>query len=208
MRRKGFTLIEVLVVLSVLALVAVLAYTMLGGVLAESKAKSAAAQIHKDLREVGDAIATWMNGSGTFWYKDISLSRDVARHFGSNRSKLLDAGLIAADPKPRQEWKDGACPSSMAYQYPSDASWGYMYLDPDLPSSVSANSTTFGAAYLAMRCVTDEICTQFNAQGPLGQATIPSWTGSWAAAPFNSGALPVPVCLKANSTFNLIAYKL
>ncbi len=52
---RAFTLIEVMVVLSILALIAILAYNFFGSTMKEATVSQAATKIYNDLRVISDA---------------------------------------------------------------------------------------------------------------------------------------------------------
>lgn len=63
--RRGFTLIEVLVVLTVLALVAALAYTLFDQVTQDAKKKQWATKVHNDLRTLAEGYELYRMKNGT-----------------------------------------------------------------------------------------------------------------------------------------------
>jgi len=83
--KRGFTLIEVLVVLSILAIVAVLAYNFFGSSMKEAKLTQATSKIYNDLRVLSDAAQVYEVKHGT-------LNTDLAG--------LVADGIIKAAPTP------------------------------------------------------------------------------------------------------------
>lgn len=85
MMKKGFTLIEVMVVLSVLAIIAILAYNFFGGTMKEATVTQAAAKIADDMRVLDDG---WNK-----YYIDNSAEP-------ANIAALVTAGTLKAVPSP------------------------------------------------------------------------------------------------------------
>lgn len=87
---RGFTLIEVMVVLSILAIIAVLAYNFFGNTVKEAKLKQAATQTYKDMRVLNDAWDEYIRLNGAeFAYNPENTFADT-----------VDAGIIKALPHP------------------------------------------------------------------------------------------------------------
>lgn len=84
-KNKGFTLIEVMVVLSILALIAILAYNFFGSTMKEAQIKQKTTQIFNDLRVVSDACELFYNKTGS-WPTDV------------DGNDLVNAGIIKAMP--------------------------------------------------------------------------------------------------------------
>lgn len=85
-KNKGFTLIEVMVVLSILALVAILAYNFFGSTMKEAKLKSNVTQLKKDMQAISTA---W----GLYYAKN-------GAHPGSVDALVTDGQLKAAPVPP------------------------------------------------------------------------------------------------------------
>lgn len=87
---RGFTLIEVMVVLSILAIIAILAYNFFGGTMREATLTQAITQIAKDMTTLNDAADKYYieygSKPGPF---DVTFQND-----------LLSSGMIKAIPVP------------------------------------------------------------------------------------------------------------
>lgn len=65
-RNKGFTLIEVMVVLSILAIIAILAYNFFGSTMKEAKDSQAATKLYNDMRTIADGLDLYVNKNGAY----------------------------------------------------------------------------------------------------------------------------------------------
>lgn len=66
MKKNAFTLIEVMVVLSVLAIIAILAYNFFGSTMKEAKVKQRATQIYNEMNAIATAVELYYVKNGTY----------------------------------------------------------------------------------------------------------------------------------------------
>lgn len=208
MRRRGFTLIEILVVLSLLALVAVLAYGYFGDIYREVRSKQAASKIHRDLTAVSNAINQHLDGRNGIFMANPAHPAHVAAAVGASRAILISKGYLKEEPKAKSTWAEPGCPTSVAYQYPQDSTYGKTYWNPDNAGSYFSYTHTGLRSFLLMRCVSDDICKQFNELGPLGTATIPNYTAQGNYSYVYTGKSPVPICFKGLGVHNTLAWRI
>lgn len=66
MVKKGFTLIEVMVVLSILAIIAILAYNFFGGTMKEAQLSQKVTKVMRDMQVISDAWEQWSMDNGNY----------------------------------------------------------------------------------------------------------------------------------------------
>ena len=135
-RNKGFTLIEVMVVLSILAIIAILAYNFFGSTMKEATLKQQVTKLYNDLRTFDDAAALYFTKNGSH---------------PANIDALVSAGIIKAIPAP---------PSSLA-AIPYDHLATYAkYPDNNDAGDTSESDRAFSLEVGAG--ISDELCSAFN----------------------------------------------
>ena len=82
---RAFTLIEVMVVLSILALIAILAYNFFGGTMKEASEKQAITKIFNDMRTLDDAYRLYQVKTGST---------------PSTRAVMVSSGVLKSEPNP------------------------------------------------------------------------------------------------------------
>lgn len=133
-KHNAFTLIEVMVVLSVLAIIAILAYNFFGGTMKEASEKQALTKIYRDLTMLMDASELYYTQNGT-WANSLT--------------DLVNAGTLKAVPEPPN--KAAYWTGVGAYWYWSDTPYDDMDGDGD-----SDDYT------ITLNRITDELCELFN----------------------------------------------
>lgn len=131
--RHAFTLIEVLVVLSILALVAILSYNFFGGTMRDAAAVQGATKAYNDMRVISDAL-------------DLFELKTGAPLAGSSLAPLVDGGYLKSLP---------TMTSSMAL---NPAVAGYIYDSAMSDLDVDGDDDS----YIATENVTMDICKAFN----------------------------------------------
>lgn len=169
MRRfRGFTLIEVMIVLSILAVISVLAYNHFGTVSAEAKDKQLAAKLYSDFQMYDDAIEML----------SLKLGRDpiATGNGGFGSLDLDDHGILKG-----------------ASRYaPSEAMEGseQYYAYHNTIQNIGGSPAT--DQYLYLTGVKKSVCRKFNAQySPLGDTIWDRVAESYNYPPVGSG----PYCL-------------
>lgn len=133
--RRGFTLIEVMVVLSILAMVAVLAYNFFGSTMKEARLSQAATKLSNDLRLLEDAYLLYEAQNGT-------------KATGNNttvKATLVAANVLKSWPVPDASVK-GADASSVRYEVHEDYD--------EFPSGAAPNND----AAVTARGLTRDVC--------------------------------------------------
>lgn len=150
--RRGFTLIEVMVVLSLLAMITVLAYNFFGNTMREARLRQAATKFYNDFRILSDAMDEFYRRNGR-----LPTAAEV------NGDKILvTSGILKAMPTPDLSWKD-----STDYGAASVYEWSSSYDNMD---GVGAHDSTWLYYY-----VPNELCAEFNsryAAPPLDDGTV------------------------------------
>ena len=137
MNKKAFTLIEVMVVLSILAIIAILAYNFFGGTMKEAKLKQQVTKIYNDMRTISDAMELMM----------IKEPSQVGN--GNKTTTLVANGYLKSLPTMDDSACFGSCNAYQAY---------YLYDDMD------GNGATNKDGAVELYRVTEEICDAVNAQ--------------------------------------------
>lgn len=135
MMKKAFTLIEVMVVLSILAIIAILAYNFFGGTMKDANSKQAITKIYNDLRVIDDAVSKYEIDNGT-------LPPDL--------NTLVTSGIIKAIPQPPQQCWDGS------------GGFGYDYY-PDYDVDMDADLNTVDDAATSLPNTNQSCAEDFNA---------------------------------------------
>lgn len=113
---KAFTLIEVLVVLSILALVAILSYNFFGSTMKDATAKQQAVKIYNDFRTIGDAYDMYIMKYGKSPYFDLDIDPLGENAIDGTPYNFRDlGGFVKATPRPDSDitaqtfytWSDG-----------------------------------------------------------------------------------------------------
>lgn len=105
MKTKAFTLIEVMVVLSILAIIAILAYNFFGGTMRDASMKQAATQLYRALQTIDDGATLEEIKTGQTW-----ASYDL--------EDLVTAGHIKSVPTPPSaSICDGACGGMYSFMF-------------------------------------------------------------------------------------------
>lgn len=150
-KKNAFTLIEVMVVLSVLAMVAVLAYNFFGSVIKDAKDTQAAASLANDMKNFEFAYSELVRTNGA----------DPANN--TINSAAVAAGIIKAGIKPDRSIYRPTCASAW-----SAISSGYW----------SGAATNYAASpaidyHVSMECIPESVCKKFNELYTTVGATIP-----------------------------------
>lgn len=135
-KNKAFTLIEVMVVLSILALIAILAYNYFGSTMKEAKLKHAATKLLSDMQTLEQAYLLYEAQTGT----------SPPTGFAPVKTAILDSGILKAWPTPDLSWKGADAGEDPDYR-------AYNNYD-DFPTGAGA---TNDAAIIA-RKLTKEVC--------------------------------------------------
>lgn len=130
--KKGFTLIEVMVVLSILAIIAVLAYNFFGGTMKEATLTQNAAKIADDMRVLDDGYAKH--------YLDASA-------YPANYDELVTDGVLKAKPTPPKSSLETAFAAEV---YTLDTT-GYTMVGTAAKEHVAL-----------LKGVTDDVCKEVN----------------------------------------------
>lgn len=133
--QNGFTLIEVLVVLSLLALIAILAYNLFGNTMKDASYTAAATQIHKELTSLDAAMDEWSRINDGEAYGAVIPADKI----------LLQDGVIKASPIFPEAAKNSTPP------------WEYRYQGIGFGYKTAANDLTIRAIN-----VNDATCRKFN----------------------------------------------
>lgn len=141
---RAFTLIEVMVVLSILALIAILAYNFFGGVMKEATLKQQVTKVYNDLRILSDATAKYEMDNGSVGAIDTSIGT------------LVTAGIIKSLPTtPVAILTSGN--ESEVYDFRED----YDCLGP-ASIQFENNAGCVQDDAFRLRYVTDEFCKAYN----------------------------------------------
>lgn len=133
--KKAFTLIEVMVVLSILAIIAILAYNFFGGTMKEASLKQATTKLYNDMRTMDDAISKYEIDNGT-------LPADL--------DALVTAGILKAIPTPPTQCWDG--------------SGGFTYsFDPGYDVDMDADGNAVDDAAISLDNTNEDCADAFNA---------------------------------------------
>ena len=142
--KRAFTLIEVMVVLSILAIIAILSYNFFGSVIKEAVDTSAATQINKEIMQISDAWHQYRLQNNNAWPGGSSTSTHAAIV-----SDLVGSGLLKAWPTPPTSAHNGG---AAGYQYRINSSWTD-FLDDGV-----------GDVTIDMWDVTLDVCSEFNSR--------------------------------------------
>lgn len=143
MKKQAFTLIEVMVVLSILSIIAILAYNFFGGTMKEATLKQQVTKLYNDLRVLDDASNEYYRKNGSF---------------PSVEADIVTAGIIKALPTPPSGAGTTAYLHNNSYaKYPDHNDAG------DTSTSDGAWSTNNGG-------ISDELCAAFNEYVGLAKA--------------------------------------
>lgn len=146
--RRAFTLIEVMVVLSVLAIIAILAYNFFGGTIKEASLKQMAVQLGKDMATIENTYHEYMRITGS----EPDLSSDAAR--ATYKQAVVDLGIVRQWPVPHEDWLNpsGTCASTRSPGGPLGWFLGY--------TNYAGDATADFAYY--MFCLRPDLCAKFN----------------------------------------------
>jgi prepilin-type N-terminal cleavage/methylation domain-containing protein len=140
--KNAFTLIEVMVVLSILAIIAILAYNFFGSTMKEAVRKQRVTKIYNDLRTISNAYAMYEIQNGP-----------LRTNFIEGFADVLTAGLLKAVP-PTAVPQNGA--TNLFYYQPE---WNFVgptvAADRIVAYAVDQANTDIGLE-------TNEICKDFN----------------------------------------------
>ena len=95
-RNKGFTLIEVMVVLSILAIIAILAYNFFGSTMKEATESKTILKINNDLRVIAEAYEAYEMKTGV----PAAAVGVFAFSTLGNLDNLVDEGVLKSIPSP------------------------------------------------------------------------------------------------------------
>lgn len=117
--KNAFTLIEVMVVLSILAIIAILAYNFFGSTIKDARLSQAATKIKNDIFVISSGLEKY--------YMDGGVEADVENYDGSDTPKaaveLVGRNILRTYPKPDTAAIDptyvGRCASAKNHQYVS-----------------------------------------------------------------------------------------
>lgn len=144
-QKRGFTLIEVMVVLSILALIAVLAYSFFGSSMREAKLSQAATKMYNDFRVINDAVERYEMETGS-WPADVAA--------------LVSAGYLKAVPQPIDAGFQRGAPYTGEYNF--SATYDNM------------NAGTVSDAAIVAYYFTDEFCSYLIAKYASAEGTLQS----------------------------------
>lgn len=144
-KHKGFTLIEVLVVLSILAITAILGYNFLGNAAQEAKTSRDATAIISQAKTISVALEEYQRRFGA-----LPALNSVAA-VNDFKQAVLTAGILRSWPSTDPSWRNVGSPCSSSGSPGAD---GWM----PLTSSV-AGKTHYVAS---LSCVSAEICAEIN----------------------------------------------
>lgn len=134
--KRAFTLIEVMVVLSILAIIAILAYNFFGSTMKEATLKKNVTKAYNDMRIISDAMDQYSLDNGGSY---------------ANNADLVGAGYLKAMPVPDCSILD---PSYCPYNYSTYRT----YMDFGGPTTGS------DVLVVVEGGITDEFCKAFNAE--------------------------------------------
>lgn len=157
MDKRAFTLIEVMVVLSVLAIIAILAYNFFGGTMKDATLTQQVTKIKRDLQTISDAIILYESrGLGTISNVD------------ADPSLLVSTGVLKSLPTPPPVFTAGF----ETNQYRIDEQY-----DRFGPASVQAPNPATDDDVVQVRNVTDDVCKKVNEEN--------SWYSSYNIWDYN-----------------------
>lgn len=125
--QRGFTLVEMLIVIALIALAAVIMYGVLGNSYADASVKQAATKIGDDMRSVNDASQKYFVDKGS---ESTALS-------GAGTA-LVDAGYMTMVPVPPSAVTSGYTWDSSTYT----ATWGTAAADTVVKATLAATAAT------------------------------------------------------------------
>lgn len=177
--KRAFTLIEVMVVLSILAIIAILAYNFFGSTMKDASLTTEVVKVHNGLRVLADAHQEYIRKNG----------QDVPGHLDSNDGSMLTYfDVKSLPPEPKDNYQDFSGGRTAAHN-------DYNYDPANRNMNPAAGSTNDGLFNFAI--VTDEFCVAYNARFAPGLGTD-MWrypTTNPEAGPLNS-AMQVTWCAK------------
>lgn len=163
MKTRAFTLIEVMVVLTILALIAILAYNFFGNVARDAKLSANATRLHQILRTTSDALELYHKDYG-------ALPADV--------QDLVPAGYLKEVPKIPGEMMADGNPSDL-YIYTQTASAGFC--GAGSPAIIETNEIELQlATYLAAKHNSSGVIHEFTGTDCLtdGILRVHDWDGA------------------------------
>jgi prepilin-type N-terminal cleavage/methylation domain-containing protein len=156
---RAFTLIEVMVVLSILAIIAILAYNFFGSTMKQAAVSSQATQIYRDMLAIDTAYNLAAMKTGAHWEVSAPAVTPI-----TNISTIIDDGGLRVVPTPPQN----------AYDPDEYFTWGYEY------GLLGNNVWDFGGPStakdltIALFGVTRDVCQELNTKYSSVGATMPT----------------------------------
>lgn len=135
MKRRAFTLIEVMVVLSILAIIAILAYNFFGSTMKEATLKQQATRIYNDLRVLSDATEKYFIDNGSYYAGGSDPALDP----------LVTSGILKSRP---------------GKMHGGDAWWSF-WTTADRGGPTAAADTYLEYGYDGAASI-DELCRKYN----------------------------------------------
>lgn len=154
---RAFTLIEVMVVLSILAIIAILAYNFFGSTMREAAIKQQATNLRKQIQTMENAFLEYVRKTG-----------DIRPSNPTFDSEVISLGILKEIPKPdlaiKTDPADSACPIANAPG--GTRGWTLYYFDFYGGSGEEVMTHIY--------CVNDEVCKAYNEMYTTLGATIPA----------------------------------
>ena len=145
--RPGFTLIEVMVVLSILALITILAYSFFGNVYTEAVNKQHAVKMFRQLQAINDGYLEYVNRHGV---RPTITNNTQSAEF---KNQLVTEGILRQVPIPDVAWLTSDTCSIESSPGGTDG-WVVNYS--------SYGGTAEVEFYSYIYCVSDPVCKAFN----------------------------------------------
>lgn len=141
--KKAFTLIEILVVLSLLALIAILAYNLFGNTMKDAQISRDATLIVKDMQSFSDAFEKYVVDN-----KAEPAAANLKSHTTMHGSWIED--YLRQIPQPPASAETTGCDTTYNYAL-SMRVWSY-------PNE----ATTANDVYVTLQCIDDDTCREIN----------------------------------------------
>src|SRR3989344_498110 len=95
-KQRGFTLMELLMVIAIIAILSVVTTTWVGG----ARAKSRDAQVMREMQEVRSALSLYLNDRGYLPNETAVGGNPFTDNFNDMAEELVEAGFLSRAPTP------------------------------------------------------------------------------------------------------------